>query len=123
MSVTITLTSGGKGYTSAPDVSVEWSGGDETGSDVGTAIIGNPTVAHLVWTDPVDADLVQINVYRGTTTTDTDSKKVAEVRAGVEQASVPLTVAVGVDQYFWLKAVDEAGNASVFSAMVTVTRT
>ena len=122
---TYTITAGGSGYTSAPSAGF---GGDDGfgesggGGGTGTGIIGNPTHAHLTWTDPVDADLARIDVYRSQTNDTGTAVKRAVAAAGVEAASVALTVTAGSDEYFWLKAVDESGNESGFTATITVTR-
>lgn len=119
------ITNGGAGFTSAPTVIITGADGqdDETGqTGSATGIIGNPTHAHLTWTDSVDADLARIDVYRTTTNDSATAIKRAEALAGVQAASVALTVSAGSDEFFFLKAVDQSGNQSAFSAAITVTR-
>ncbi len=113
----VEITAPGSGYTSAPDAIAVG------GYTIGAATIGNPTKAHLRWTAPTDLDLVRVDIYRGPDSDSANATKVAEARAGIQAAAVKLTVAVGLTEYFFLKAVDDSGNQSDFTAGVAVTRT
>lgn len=113
----IEITTAGRGYAGTPTAS-----GVNSGA-TGTVNMGNPTKAHLVWTDPGDADLQRIDILRGPDSNSANATVVANALAGAEIASPLLTVSAGSSQWFFLQAVDRAGNRSAITAGVEVTRT
>lgn len=76
----------------------------------------------LAWVNPADTDLAQVQVWSATTSSSGVASLVATVNAEPSVAGgVAISgLAAGSTHYYWLKAIDTSGNASVFSAMLTV---
>lgn len=77
----------------------------------------------LEWTNPAALDVSKVEVWENTTNNSATATRIATVnaapsarggftRSGLETSNV---------RWYWLKAVDTSGNASVFSSGVTVT--
>lgn len=94
-------------------------GGDTTPPEIPTNIQGTPGDGQvtLTWTDPPDADLNRIEIYR------TDS--IAPVLIGAELPGVETHTDTGLsngtEYEYNLVSVDDSENSSVFSASVFVT--
>lgn len=79
--------------------------------------------AFLSWTNPADADLDDIEIWRSTTNNSATATKIDTTNA---VASAPgrysaTGLAQATTYYFWLKAVDTSNNASAFTSSITAT--
>lgn len=79
--------------------------------------------AFLSWTNPADADLDDIEIWRNTTNNSATATKIDTTNA---VASAPgrysaTGLAQATTYYFWLKAVDTSNNASAFTSSITAT--
>ncbi len=103
------------------DVSIT-SSKDTTAPSVPTGFTatGGFQLIWLSWTNPSDADLASIEVYRNTTNNSGTSVKIAEIRANYY---VDTGLPDNVLRYYWLKAKDWSGNLSGFSSVASATTT
>lgn len=71
----------------------------------------------LEWTNPSASDLSKIEVWEHTSNASGSATRIATVNAqsGAKGSYARSGMAAGAVRYFWLKAVDTSGNASVFS--------
>lgn len=123
-SFTFALLSGGHSYSSAPTASVTLPGQDDEDDLVisKATTIGNPTRAHLVWTDPADVDLARVDIYRANVSSFASAIKVSESKPGQERNSPKHTGGAATTRYYWLKAVDKSGNESAEVGPVAVVK-
>ena len=82
---------------------------------------GGFRLAHITWTDPSDGDLDHIDVYRSFTAD--DAEDFTKIGIAPRFAQEYIDNGLGVLQTAWykLKAVDVAGNESVFSDVASAT--
>lgn len=74
------------------------------------------------WTNPSDSDFRKARLFRNTTNDSSTATQITEVYGfPSDSASYTDTVATGLTRYYWLKAIDTAGNLSVFSGGVNAT--
>ena len=84
-------------------------------SDFGKQRIGGGTVYHLTWKNPTDSDYQRVFIYRGTTLGfESDGNKIAEAGGspGDSMTYDDGSLDPGKEYYYYIRAVDKAGNAS-----------
>jgi predicted phage tail protein len=77
----------------------------------------------LSWFGPTDADLAYVEVYENSTNNSATATRVATVanRPGAEGTFTRTGLAPNTTRYYWLKAIDAAGNRSGFTGGITLT--
>lgn len=80
---------------------------------------GASTVANLAWTNPADADFRRVRAYRNTVNDSGTATEIVALRTygapGAAGAKSDTGLAAGT-YWYWLKAEDDSGNLSAFSA-------
>ena len=94
--------------------------GDTTPPSAPTALAVSVSLGSffLEWTNPSASDLSKIEVWEHTSNASGSATRIATVNAqsGAKGSYARSGMVAGAVRYFWLKAVDTSGNASVFSA-------
>lgn len=99
--------------------------GDTTPPSAPTALAVSVSLGSffLEWTNPSASDLSKIEVWEHTSNANGSATRIATVNAqsGAKGSYARSGMAAGAVRYYWLKAVDTSGNASVFSGVASGT--
>jgi hypothetical protein len=81
------------------------------------------TSIFLSWTNPTDADVRHIKVYENSVNDSSTATNITTLTAlpGQQGRFTRSGLATGVTKWYWVKAIDISGNASPFSAGISVT--
>lgn len=88
----------------------------------GVAATAQTGAIKIDWTNPSDADFRKARLYRNTTNDSSGASLVTDIYGfPSDTGTYTDTVTAGATRYYWLKAQDTSGNASVFSSGVSAT--